>query len=193
MELSGNRSTFSRMPPTSDTAIRTVLEDQPHPGDGYVIRPCAVDEAREVWDLAANDPVIDTNSPYAYVMASDFWGETFLIARDEHGRLAGYVLGVQRPDRKAVFVWQIAVADHARRKGLARRLLSALMTAAAPLGLTRLEATVAPANKPSAAMFRRFADDNGVPCEITGGYPGSAFPEAGSEGERLFEIGPFGH
>lgn len=179
------------MPDPDTAAVQTVLEDQPHPGDGYIIRACALDEAREVWELAANDPVMDTNSAYAYIMAADFWGETFLIARDEHGRLAGYVLGVQRPDRKAVFVWQIAVAEHARRKGLGHRLLAALMTSAAPLGLTRLEATVAPANKPSAAMFKRFADDNGVPCEITEGYPGSAFPEPGSEGERMFEIGPF--
>ena len=175
----------------SDTAIRTVLEDRSHPGDGYVIRPCARDEAKEVWALAADDPVLDTNSAYAYVMASDLWGETFLIARDEHGRLAGYVLGVQRPDRRAVFVWQIAVAEHARRKGLGQRLLAALMSAAAPLGIDRLEATVAPANAASATMFRRFAEAKGVPCRIGDGYPGTAFPEPGSDGERLFEIGPF--
>ncbi len=155
------------------------------------IRPCRVEEAVEVWRLADADPVIDTNSPYAYVMAADFYPKTFLIARDDAGRLAGYVMAVPRPERHAVFVWQITVAGHARRQGLAHRLLEAAVEAAAPLGLNKLEATVAPGNAPSTKLFTRFAEAHNVPCEVTEGYPGEYFPEPESDGERLFSIGPF--
>jgi len=156
----------------------------------HTIRPCALDEAQDVWRLVASDPVIDTNSAYAYVMAADFFGQTFLVAHDAADRLSGYVLGVPRPDRKAVFVWQITVAEHARRQGLADQLLDAVVTAAAPLGLNMLEATVAPGNAASTKLFTRFAEKHGVPCDVSEGYPGSLFPEEDSEGERLFSIGP---
>jgi L-2,4-diaminobutyric acid acetyltransferase len=156
----------------------------------HTIRPCAPEEAQDVWRLVASDPVIDTNSPYLYVMAADFWRDTFLVAHDEEGRLSGYVLGVRRPDRNAVFVWQITVAEHARRQGLADKMLDAVTAAARPLGLTMLEATVAPGNEASTRLFTRFAEKHGVPCEVSEGYAGSLFPEEDSQGERLFSIGP---
>lgn len=172
----------------TDPGTRTPSAPAPHAGG--TIRPATLEDARDVWALAEADAVIDTNSPYAYVMAADAWRETFLVARDEDGRLAGYVLGVPWPARDAVFVWQIAVAPHARRRGLAHRLLCALADVARAAGRTRIHATVAPANAASAALFTRFARTQGAPCDISEGYPGHLFPEPGSRGERLYDIGP---
>lgn len=175
---------------TLDTPAPRTIDEGAHPGDGYVIRQIHMEDAKDVWELVNADPVIDDNSAYAYIMSADFFGDTFLIARDEHGRLAGYVLAVPRPDNSAVFVWQITVAEHARRKRLGHRLLEGLMRVANEKGIDTLQATVAPPNEASARMFKKFAETSGAGCEITPGYTPELFPGEGATGEELYTIRP---
>src|SRR3546814_4120004 len=76
-----------------------------------------------------------------------------------------------------------------RRRHTRCALVTGVQTCALPICI---EATVAPTNLASAALFRALARDLGTPCVVSTGFPAALFPEANHEPERLFRIGPFG-
>lgn len=156
------------------------------------IRPPAVADGASVWELVRKIGVLDLNSAYFYVMMGGYFAATSLVA--EHaGRILGFVWGFRPPERpETLFVWQIGVAPEATGRGIAGRLLRALLDRPACRAVRCIEATVAPTNLASAALFRALARDLGTPCVVSTGFPATLFPEANHEPERLFRIGPFG-
>lgn len=156
----------------------------------YTFRPPTVDDARAVHRLVHDSGVLDLNSAYAYLVLCRDFAQTSVIAEDELGP-AGFVMGFRPPPRpEALFVWQVGVAERARRAGLAGRMLTELV---ARTGVRTLEATVTPTNEPSQRLFRGFARRLDVPCveSLSEGFPRHLFPDEGHEEEVLFRIGPF--
>src|SRR3546814_3808888 len=78
---------------------------------------------------------------------------------------------------RSLFVWQIGVAPDATGRGIAGRLLRALLDRPACRTVRCIEATVAPTNLASAALFRALARDLGTPCVVSTGFPAALFPE----------------
>src|SRR3546814_4033971 len=87
---------------------------------------------------------------------------------------------------RSLFVWQIGVAPDATGRGIAGCLLRALLDRPACRTVRCIEATVAPTNLASAALFRALARDLGTPCVVSTGFPAALFPEANHEPARLF-------
>ena len=120
--------------------------------------------------LVAETEVLDLNSTYTYLlMATDFAGTSIVAVRD--GDLCGLITGYHPPTRPEVlFVWQVAVAASARGAGLAACMLDALTRRVRedrhghPV---TVEATVAPTNTASRALFGGFARRHGVPIAAT--------------------------
>lgn len=141
-----------------------------------------------MWRLARGSRVLDVNSSYAYLlMCRDFAATSALALVDD--RPAGFVTGYLRPDRPdTLMVWQVAVDEEHRGRGLARRMLDAVVDRAAP---QVLETTIEPGNEASTALFTAFGRGRGAEVARSTLFDAGAFPD-GHEPEVLFRIGPLG-
>jgi len=158
--------------------------------EALVLRPATPADGPTLWRLARDAGGLDLNSPYAYLLAADAFGATCVVA-EESGEALGFVVALRWPGRThVVFVWQVAVSPAARGRGLARRLLDALVDGPGCAGVTHLEATVTPSNAASRALFRSFARARGAACDVGPRYLPEHFPDGAHEPEELFTIGP---
>lgn len=161
--------------PNSDVRLQ-----EPSPADGPAL-----------WRLARDSRVLDVNSPYSYTLWCRDFADTSVVARDGDAA-CGFITGYVRPSRPdTFFVWQVAVAESHRGRGLARRMLDLLAGRLAARGHRYMEATVTPGNAPSTAMFASFARDHGCALERSPLFGEEHFPGGGHEPEVLFRIGPF--
>jgi L-2,4-diaminobutyric acid acetyltransferase len=130
---------------------------------------------------------LDLNSPYAYVLWSDHFAASSIVAADELDGIVGFVTGFHPPrDPATLFVWQIGVSEDARERGVGGQMLDELLAS------TRsrwLEATVTPSNAASAALFRGAAARHEADLAESVVYPGDLFPDP-HEPEIRFRIGP---
>ncbi|GAA0951473.1 diaminobutyrate acetyltransferase [Actinocorallia libanotica] len=157
----------------------TIVLDHPHPGDGGAL-----------WRLARDSRTLDVNSPYSYLLWCRDHGATSVVARDGDGGACGFVTGYLRPSAPdTLFVWQVAVADDHRGRGLAGRML-AWLADGKPQGRF-LEATVTPGNTASTRLFEAFARERGAVLRRSELFAAEDFPVPGHEPEVLFRIGPF--
>jgi L-2,4-diaminobutyric acid acetyltransferase len=162
------------------------------PEGTFEIRPPLAADAQAIWQMVDGMPDLDLNSPYAYLLLCTHFASTGLVARAGKD-LAGFVLGYARPDDPSTaFVWQVAVAESARGRGLARLLLDRWFARCARRSDVRfLEATVTPSNRASRALFASFADKRGAPMRERVEFPRVLFPETVShEDEVALRIGP---
>jgi L-2,4-diaminobutyric acid acetyltransferase len=176
------------------------IDDERACGDGVLsVRQPTVADGIDIWRLAHATPVLDANSAYAYVLWCRDFAATSIVATveglgadgDAPG-LAGFVTGFRRPAAPdTLFVWQVAVDERMRRRGIAARLLTELVERIRPHGVERVEATVAPSNVESQALFRTVAARVGAPCAYPtpGGFDVDDLAD-GHEAEPLLVIGP---
>jgi L-2,4-diaminobutyric acid acetyltransferase len=112
------------------------------------------------WRLAVDSGVLDVNSRYAYLLWFRDFAGTSVIARHADD-VIGFVTGFRRPEEPSTLVvWQVAVAEAARGRGIAGAMLDALVDRVD--GVDHLEATVTPSNRASLALFTAFADRYGA-------------------------------
>jgi L-2,4-diaminobutyric acid acetyltransferase len=151
-------------------------------------RLARLEDGPALWALAKANG-LDENSPYAYLLWTEYFRDTTVVATDDADAPVGFVTAFLRPDdASTVFVWQIGVDDAHRRRGIAGRLLDELFERT---GATALEATVTPTNTASETLFRRFGDRHGLPVVAEPLFPEELFPP-GHEAELRFRIGPAG-
>jgi len=142
-----------------------------------------------MWRLARESGVLEDNAEYTYHMFSHFFGETSTVA-DLDGVAVGFVAGFRPPYRQdSLFVWQIAVAEPARGRGLAAAMLHGLIQRLSPR-IHYLEATVTPDNEPSMRTFRKIARDLGTSVTEEVLFPGNRFHGPSHEDEMMFRVGP---
>jgi diaminobutyrate-2-oxoglutarate transaminase len=160
--------------------------------ENYRFRQPAPEDGAILWELVKKTGVLDVNSAYSYLMLGKHFDETCVIAQ-RNEEIRGFVSAFCPPGRDdTVFVWQIAVAESERGRGLAKALLHQLVSGPGCSAVRFLEATVTPSNRASRALFRAFARDLGARCHVTNGFEADHFPgDAEHEPEHLFRIGPF--
>lgn len=144
--------------------------------------------------LVAESGVLDQNSTYAYLLMATEFADTSIVA-DRDGQLFGFVMGYHPPARpQALFVWQVVVTPAAQGTGLGAAMLDTLIERVRrerhghPV---TLEATVAPSNSASRALFGGFARRHGVPVTELPWF-GAELLDADQlhEEEPLLRIGP---
>ncbi|MEU8676467.1 diaminobutyrate acetyltransferase [Streptomyces sp. NPDC048560] len=152
-----------------------------------------VEDGAAIWRIARDSEVLDLNSSYSYLLWCRDFAATSVVARDENGDAIAFVTGYLRPDRpQTLVVWQVAVDEAHRGKGLAATLLDALTTrVTADQGLVAVETTITPDNTASDRLFTSYAlrHDVGVEQEVL--FDGDLFPEGTHLPEVLYRIGPF--
>lgn len=150
-----------------------------------------------MWSLSKDSAGLDVNSPYAYLLFSEYFPDTCILAECEDEECedepVGFVLGFRSPQQpETLFVWQITVAPTHRGQGIGVEMLGALLERLASDGVTHLEATVTPSNTASRKMFQALARRFDAPYieSPTPLFPRELFPDGAHEDERAVRIGP---
>ena len=159
------------------------------------IRTPGLEDAAAVYRLIEASPPLDLNSAYVYCLLCDHFRDTTVVAEHD-GDLLGCLTGYRRPDAPEVlFIWQVAVHADARGKGLARRMLDAVINLPAARDTRWVETTISPSNAASRRLFERWAASHGMDLESSPylephHFPAAGKPGSGHEAEHLFRIGP---
>jgi L-2,4-diaminobutyric acid acetyltransferase len=157
----------------------------------HIDRPSVADGAA-LWRMARDSKVLDLNSSYSYLLWCRDFAATSAVARDEHREPVGFVTGYVRPDRPdTLLVWQVAVDESHRGRGLAAALLDGLVArTAAERGPTVVETTITPGNTASERLFTSFAERHGARLEREVLFDAGLFPDGPHDPEVLYRIGP---
>jgi len=153
-------------------------------------------DAQRVDQLVRESGVLEPNSCYAYLLLCEHFRDTCLVAEepapstDAPAKLAGFITAYRPPATPhVVLVWQVGVAEWARRRGLGGRLLHELIRAPGARDAQYLGATISPDNAASQRLFTAFAEQIGASVERREGFTAADFG-GGHEAEELYRIGP---
>ncbi|WP_252446712.1 diaminobutyrate acetyltransferase [Pseudonocardia humida] len=171
-----------------------IVAPAPRPADvpvvtpaGVTVRMPTVSDGAACWRLARDSGVLDLNSRYAYLLWARDFAETSAVAW-LRGGVVGFVTGFRRPERPAtLFVWQIAVAGAARGRAVGAAMLDALVDRLPDVD--HVEASIAPDNAPSQALFAGFAARRGAAVSRSLLF-GADLLGNGHRPEILVRIGP---
>ncbi|MET7475339.1 diaminobutyrate acetyltransferase [Streptomyces sp. NPDC005648] len=154
-------------------------------------RPSVTDGAA-LWRIARDSKVLDLNSSYSYLLWCRDFATTSVVARDGRGEAVGFVTGYVRPERpRTLLVWQVAVDDAHRGRGLAAALLDdVVVRSSAEHRITALETTITPGNTASERLFTSFAERHGADVEREVLFDADLFPDGPHDPEVLYRIGP---
>lgn len=138
-----------------------------------VIRHPEVEDGAEMWRVARDSQRLDLNTPYAYLLWAHDFAASSLVAEVD-GRVGGFVSGYLRPESPGtVMVWQIAVDEHSRGRGLAGSLLDELVERT---GAHTLETTITESNGASRRLFEAFAERRDATLTVTDLFEVDHFP-----------------
>jgi L-2,4-diaminobutyric acid acetyltransferase len=152
-------------------------------------RPTIAD-APAVHQLIATCPPLDCNSRYAYLLICRDFADGCILAEDRDRRPIGVITGYRPPDRPdTLFIWQVAVHQAARGRGLARHMLELLLDRPCHNDVRWVEATVGPQNAASRALFAALATARGVNLSAEPLFEADLLG-SGHEPEWLHRIGP---
>ncbi|WP_245633151.1 diaminobutyrate acetyltransferase [Luteipulveratus mongoliensis] len=150
-------------------------------------RPPSLADGGDLWRIASDAGSLDVNSSYAYLLWCRDYASTSVVA-DVDGEPAGFVTGYTRPESpETLMVWQVAVDDAARGRGLALGMLDALADRVADARW--METTITDDNAASIALFTRFAEGRGASIDRADLFGSQHFPDE-HDPERLYRIGP---
>lgn len=121
-----------------------------------VRKPVAEDGAK-VWELVQACKPLDENSMYCNLLQSDHFAGTCCLAEISQ-EMVGWVSSYVLPnDPETLFVWQVAVAEKARGRGLGTMMLQSILRRPQCQAVNRMQTTITADNNASWSLFRRFA------------------------------------
>lgn len=119
-------------------------------------KPSSSDGAR-IWELVRSCSPLDENSMYCNLLQCDHFADTCVLAEID-GETVGWISAYVMPnDPQTLFVWQVAVAESARGRGLGALMLQSILRRSACRGVTRIQTTITADNDASWALFGKFA------------------------------------
>ncbi|WP_291735201.1 diaminobutyrate acetyltransferase [Leisingera sp. F5] len=130
-----------------------------------VLREPAAEDGAGIWELVRACKPLDENSMYCNLIQCDHFSETCVVAEIEQ-EIAGWTSAYVLPDDpETLFVWQVAVSEHARGTGLGSRMLNGLLLREACKNIKRLQTTITQENRASWALFHNFAANRSAPLK----------------------------
>lgn len=122
-----------------------------------IFRKPTVKDAFSLWMLVKDNKPLDENSKYLYLLLCHEFSETCVVAEHD-SKIIGFIsafISPLKPD--TLFVWQAAVDEKFRNKGMAKNLIANAFLQSGP-STKYVEATVTPSNKASLKFLQNFAD-----------------------------------
>lgn len=155
------------------------------------LRKPVKDDGYRLHRLVAECPPLDPNSIYCNLLQCSHFADTG-VAAEIDGELVGFISGYippQQPD--TVFVWQVAVHEKGRGKGLAKKMLKEIVGRDESRQVTHMETTITEDNEASWALFRSFARDMGAEVKYHEHFEKEMHFGGQHDSEFLLRIGPF--
>ncbi len=119
------------------------------------------EDGAAIWDLIASCHPLDENSMYCNLIQCDHFRDTCIVAEMD-GEPVGWISAYITPDDdETLFVWQVAVSEKARGKGLGSRMLKELTAREECAEVNRLQTTITLDNDASWALFGKFSKGMG--------------------------------
>lgn len=159
--------------------------------DGIRFRNPTREDGQKVNDLIAAAGVLDENSLYCNFLQCTHFSTTCMIAELD-GEVVGWVSGYRPPEHPdTLFVWQVAVSQAARGKGLARRLIHELLQSEGCEGVDHIKTTITPDNTASWRTFEGLAAQLRAPLKDQLWLCGEEHFGGEHDSEHMLTIGPF--
>lgn len=157
--------------------------------EGVHYRTPRAEDGIAVWQLVREAGTLELNTAYFYLIFCSDFQDTSLVAEHD-GQIIGAILGYRPPKSPdTIFCWQVGVLPSWRGKGLASRMLKAWSDHARDDSIQYVTATVAQDNQASDRLFRRFARETGVSCEVSPHFTADLLPPDHCP-EPIYRIGP---
>lgn len=157
----------------------------------YLFRKPTAADGRAVRELIACCPPLDANSLYCNLLQCTHFADTCALA-EQDGEICGWVSAYRPPtEPQTLFVWQVAIRPSARRCGLGRALIGALLGRDAMRDIRQLKTTITPDNRASWALFRSLAKAWNAPFTTQEHFEREAHFGGHHESEHMLAIGPW--
>ena len=157
--------------------------------DEVVLRKPTDRDGRRIHELVAACPPLDRNSMYCNLLQASHFADTAIVAELDDA-IVGCVTGYRLPeDPSVLFVWQVAVSEAGRGRGLAKRMLRALLERFDG-AVRHLHTTITPDNEASWALFQGLARDLGAETAREVLFARDAHFGGAHDDEMLLRIGP---
>ncbi|MGD8177112.1 diaminobutyrate acetyltransferase [Marinimicrobium sp. ARAG 43.8] len=141
--------------------------------------------------LVADSPPLDPNSIYCNLLQCSHFADTAVAVHDGD-TLVGFVSGYVEPNKPdTLFVWQVVIAEAARGKGLAKRMLKHLLGRPSCAEVRYIETTITPDNEASWALFRSLSRDLDTELNSEVWFKRDEHFGGQHDDEHLLVIGPF--
>ncbi|KFM19557.1 L-24-diaminobutyric acid acetyltransferase protein [Marine Group I thaumarchaeote SCGC AAA799-P11] len=153
-----------------------------------IYREPILSDAHKIWELVKNNKPLDENSKYLYVLLCHQFSKTCRVAECD-SKIVGFLSGFISPKNPdTLFVWQAAVDDTFRNKGIAKELVFQTLRNT-DSDVKFVEATVTPSNDASLKFLQNFANQVGTKITKNPLFSTDVLGE-GHEPEDLVRIGP---
>lgn len=177
--------------PSPGSSAGSITAADPAPSDpALILRAPLLRDAAAIHQLIADSPPLDLNSEYLYLLLSEHFSQTCVVAQRGE-QIDGFISAYFLPDRPDVlFVWQVAVHERARGRRLGQAMLDHLRQRLCGRSLRYLETTVSPGNRASRGLFAAMARRWGAPMQEQEFFDTALFAAQAHEAEPLLRIGP---
>lgn len=140
-----------------------------------------------IYQLIKSCPPLDLNSSYLYFLQASHFADTCIVV-EQDGLIIGFLSAYYQPDKpQTLFVWQVAIAESARGRGLAKAMLLALLKCQPKDStMTEIGCTISPSNKASQGLFGSFAKMHGLILQTTPFINEAHFGKENHEAEDLY-------
>lgn len=147
----------------------------------------------DVHNLIASCPPLDRNSMYCNLLQCKHFSNTSVIALDEHNQeVLGFISAYIKPSQTdTLFVWQVAVSENARGKGLAKQMLLNILARDSHHTLSYIETSITDKNLGSWALFISLAKELHTELARSELFAKELHFKGVHDTENLVRIGPF--
>lgn len=159
--------------------------------ESITIRKPHLDDGESLYFLVASCPPLEINSVYSYLLVCSHFDRTSAVCefRDD---IVGLASGYIHPHQSdTLFIWQIAVRDHMRGRGIAREMLLNILKRKELGDINYLETTVTSDNRSSRSLFNNLARHLDAPVTEDSYFTKEVFQESRHPEEFIIRIGPF--
>ncbi len=166
-------------------------QDTANPRSAISVRAPKNEDGAAVWNLISDTESLDDNSMYCNLLQCSHFSATCALAEMD-GDVVGWVSGYIPPETPdTFFVWQVCVSEKARGKGLAKRLINAVLGRKVCENVTRVQSTITKDNKASWALFGSIADTLDTDLARKAHFTRDDHFDGQHDTEFLVTIGPF--
>ncbi|WP_238593796.1 diaminobutyrate acetyltransferase [Endozoicomonas atrinae] len=122
---------------------------------------------------------------YCNLLQCTDFSRTSIIAESNDGDIIGFISGYIAPESpETLFIWQVALDQRYRGKGVASQMLSRLFNRNE--ALQSLKTTISPSNAPSQKLFQTFFENHGMTVETIEHFKAGVHLDSDHEDEILY-------